>query len=86
MDLRESFATNLRRLRTAKGLSQDNLAHEAELSRAYLNKLEHARFYASLSVIGKLADVLEVDPGELLRVPRNRARRRARRRARVVRR
>jgi DNA-binding XRE family transcriptional regulator len=75
MDLRESFATNLRRLRTAKGLSQDNLAHEAELSRAYLNRLEHGRFYASLNIVGKLADVLEVEPVELLRLPRKRQRR-----------
>jgi ribosome-binding protein aMBF1 (putative translation factor) len=29
MDLREIFATNLRRLRNAKGLSQDDLAYGA---------------------------------------------------------
>jgi transcriptional regulator with XRE-family HTH domain len=35
MDLREVFATNLRRLRHEKGLSQDDLAYEAEVSRSY---------------------------------------------------
>jgi ribosome-binding protein aMBF1 (putative translation factor) len=35
--LREIFATNLRRLRNAKGLSQDDLAYEAEISRSYLS-------------------------------------------------
>jgi transcriptional regulator with XRE-family HTH domain len=78
MDLRESFATNLRRLRAAKGLSQDNLAHEAELSRSYLNKLEHGRFYASLKTLGRVADVLQVEPVELLRLPRKRRQRRTR--------
>jgi transcriptional regulator with XRE-family HTH domain len=34
MDLREVFATNLRRLRHEKGLSQDDIAHEAEVSRS----------------------------------------------------
>jgi DNA-binding XRE family transcriptional regulator len=33
MDLRDVFATKLRRLRHEKGLSQDNLAYEAEVSR-----------------------------------------------------
>jgi transcriptional regulator with XRE-family HTH domain len=36
MDLRDVFATNLRRLRHAKGLSQDDLAYEAEVSRLTL--------------------------------------------------
>jgi len=36
MDLREVFATNLRRLRHEKGLSQDDLAYEAKVSRSYL--------------------------------------------------
>jgi transcriptional regulator with XRE-family HTH domain len=48
MDLREVFATNLRRLRHAKGLSQDDLAYEAEVSRRYLSQLEKGAFYASL--------------------------------------
>src|SRR5271163_1112695 len=60
MDLREVFAGNLRRLRNAKGLSQDDLAYEAEVSRSYLSQLEKAAFYASLKVVGKLADALEV--------------------------
>jgi len=69
MDLREVFATNLRRLRHAKGLSQDDLAYEARVSRSYLSQLEKGTFYASLKIVGKLAMVLEVDPAELLRLP-----------------
>jgi transcriptional regulator with XRE-family HTH domain len=69
MDLREVFATNLRRLRNAKGLSQDALAYEAEVSRSYLSQLEKGAFYASLKVVAKLAAVLEVEPAELLKMP-----------------
>jgi len=69
MDLREVFGTNLRRLRHAKGLSQDDLAYEAEVSRSYLSQLEKGAFYASLKILGKLADVLEVEPGELIKRP-----------------
>jgi transcriptional regulator with XRE-family HTH domain len=76
MDLREVFATNLRRLRHAKGLSQDDLAYEAEISRSYLSQLEKGAYFASLKIVGKLAVVLEVDPGELLRVPAKKASRR----------
>jgi transcriptional regulator with XRE-family HTH domain len=43
MDLRQAFANNLRRLRHAKGISQEDLAHEAGINRTYLNKLERER-------------------------------------------
>jgi transcriptional regulator with XRE-family HTH domain len=69
MDLREVFATNLRRLRHEKGLSQDDLAYEAEVSRSYLTQLEKGAFYASLKIVGRLADALDVEPAELLRIP-----------------
>jgi len=69
MDLREVFAANLRRLRHAKGLSQDDLAYEAEVSRSYLSQLEKGAFYASLNIVGKLAAVLDVEPAELLKLP-----------------
>jgi transcriptional regulator with XRE-family HTH domain len=75
MDLRDVFASNLRRLRHAKGLAQDDLAYEAEVSRSYLSQLEKGAFYASLKIVGKLADALNVEPAELLRLPPKRARR-----------
>ncbi|MGY3449491.1 helix-turn-helix domain-containing protein [Bradyrhizobium sp. USDA 4353] len=70
MDLREVFATNLRRLRNAKGLSQDELAYEAGISRGYLSQLEKGVFYASLKIIEKLASTLDVEPAELLKFPK----------------
>jgi transcriptional regulator with XRE-family HTH domain len=72
MDLREVFAANLRRLRHARGLSQDDLAYEAAVSRSYLRQLEKGSFYASLKIVGRLADALGVEPAELLRLPGSR--------------
>jgi transcriptional regulator with XRE-family HTH domain len=69
MDLREVFATNLRRLRHEKGLSRDDLAYKAEVSRSYLSQLEKGTFYASLKIIGRLAEALGVEPAEFLKLP-----------------
>jgi transcriptional regulator with XRE-family HTH domain len=77
MDLREVFATNLRRLRHANGLSQDDLAYDAEVSRSYLSQLEIGTFFASLRMVARLADALDVEPAELLRLPQKTGRRRA---------
>ncbi len=75
MDFRQVFATNLRRLRHEKGLSQEVLALEAGVNRTYVSKLEKGASYVGLEIIEKLAEVLEVEPAELLRL-RARSRRR----------
>ncbi|WP_456740380.1 helix-turn-helix domain-containing protein [Bradyrhizobium sp. USDA 4469] len=67
MDLRETFATNLRRLRNDKGMSQDELALEAKISRSYLSQLEKGVFHVSIKVIGRLAEKLAVEPEEFLK-------------------
>jgi len=67
MDLRDVFASNLRRLRHGKGWSQEELAHRAKINRTYLSKLETGATYVGLEIIGKLAGVLGVEAAELLR-------------------
>ncbi|HLK83380.1 MAG TPA: helix-turn-helix transcriptional regulator [Xanthobacteraceae bacterium] len=76
MDFRQVFAANLRRLRHAKALSQENLAYEAEVNRTYVSKIEKGATWVGLEIIVKLAAVLEVEPAELLRLPPRRSRRR----------
>ncbi|HET7086021.1 MAG TPA: helix-turn-helix transcriptional regulator [Rhizomicrobium sp.] len=76
MDLRDVFATNLRRLRHAKDLSQEELADLAEINRTYLSKLETGASYAGLEIIGRLADVLGIEAAELLNRPSKRRRQR----------
>jgi transcriptional regulator with XRE-family HTH domain len=69
MDLRQLFATNLRRLRHERKVSQEQLANDAEVDRAYLSRVERAVTYVGLEIIGKLAAILEVDPAEFFRRP-----------------
>ena len=70
MNLREVLARNLRHLRRAKGLSQEVLAAEAEISREYLSKLEKAANSASIDVIEGLAAALKLEPAQLLDKPK----------------
>jgi transcriptional regulator with XRE-family HTH domain len=76
MDLRQLFATNLRRIRHQRKLSQEQLAHDAGIDRAYMSRVERAVTYVGLEIIGKLANILEVDPAEFFRKPSRAASRR----------
>ena len=69
MDLRQLFATNLRRIRHQRKLSQEQLSHDAGIDRAYMSRVERAVTYVGLEIIGKLATILEVDPAEFFRKP-----------------
>ncbi|MGO9236914.1 MAG: helix-turn-helix domain-containing protein [Methylocella sp.] len=64
MTLRGRVARNLRMLRRAKGLSQEELADRAEINRNYVGMLEREEHAATVDMLEKLADVLEVDPIE----------------------
>jgi transcriptional regulator with XRE-family HTH domain len=56
-------------LRHARKLSQEQLAHDAEVDRAYMSRVERAATYVGLGIIGKLATILEVEWAELFRRP-----------------
>lgn len=66
MRLREAVAKNLRRLRQAKGLSQEELADLAGINRNYVGMLEREEHAATVDMLEKLAEVLEVDPVKFL--------------------
>lgn len=67
MDIRQLFATNLRRIRQEKGLSQEDLAHEAGVDRAHVSKLERELAYVGLEIIEKFGKVLGVPPDAFLK-------------------
>jgi len=67
MEIREVFARNLRALRQAKGISQEELAHQAGIDRTYVSALERCVYNASIDVVDRLANVLGVEAAELLR-------------------
>jgi transcriptional regulator with XRE-family HTH domain len=66
MGIRTTFAENLRRLRTEKGVSQEELAHRANIDRTYISYIENQRYGASIDVLARLAKGLGVYPSELL--------------------
>jgi transcriptional regulator with XRE-family HTH domain len=67
MDIREVLARNLRIYRQERGLSQEELAHRAEIDRTYISALERCVYAASIDVVDKLATALNVEPADLLR-------------------
>ena len=69
MEIREAFAQNLRALRRARGLSQEELAHQAGIDRTYISALERNVYNPSIDVVDRLAEVLGVDVAELLKRP-----------------
>lgn len=75
LDYRQIFATNLRKARHAKGLSQEALAADADVDRRYLSDIELGKTSVGIDIIVRLAEVLEVRPAELLQEPPRRSRR-----------
>ena len=69
MNGRALVAWNLRRLRTERGVSQERLAADADVDRAYVSELEREQGNASVDMLDKLASVLGVPIGEFLAVP-----------------
>jgi transcriptional regulator with XRE-family HTH domain len=69
MALREIVARNLRGLRRSKGLSQEELADQARINRNYVGMLEREENSATVDMLEKLADVLNVDPIEFFKRP-----------------
>lgn len=66
MELRATFARNLRQLRLDRGLSQEALADAAGVDRTYVSALERQIYSASLDTIERMAVALSVAPWELL--------------------
>jgi transcriptional regulator with XRE-family HTH domain len=66
MDLKEVMAVNLRRLRHDKQMTQEDLAERSGLSARYVGAIERADVAASVTVLGQIAEALDVEPGELL--------------------
>ena len=63
-------ARNIRRLRVARGLSQEMLAVDAGIDRTYVSRLERGLENPTVAVLEKLARALSSNIEELFRVPR----------------
>lgn len=60
------FGEKVREIRTQKGLSQEHLAHLADVHRTYIGMIERAEKNITLVNIEKIAKALNVDIKELL--------------------
>ena len=68
MGLRQTVAKNLKRLRQEKDLSQEELADRAEINRNYVGMIERAENSASVDMLEKLAEALDVKPIEFFEI------------------
>jgi transcriptional regulator with XRE-family HTH domain len=63
----ERFATNLRRARLARGMTQEELADASKLHRTHISLMEKAKRDPKLTTIVKLAHGLGTTPAKLMR-------------------
>jgi transcriptional regulator with XRE-family HTH domain len=66
MELNDSFANTLRKLRTEKELSQEELAFKANLHRTYISQLERGLKSPTLNTLYILAGVLDISLAEFI--------------------
>lgn len=73
MDLKEVMAVNLRRIRHDKKMTQEELAHLAGLSARYIGAIERADKAASVTVLGRIAQALNVEAAVLIEPPQKKS-------------
>ena len=66
-DLKDAVAINLRKLRNARGWTQEELADLVALSVRYVGQVERGQASMSVTVLGRFADALKVEPAELVK-------------------
>jgi transcriptional regulator with XRE-family HTH domain len=59
-------AANVRMARKAAGLSQEELAFEAQLDRTYISQVERKQRNVTISVLARIAKALGTTPDKLL--------------------
>jgi transcriptional regulator with XRE-family HTH domain len=66
MDMRKLVGINLRRARTARGLTQEELAEQSGFSQQYISELENGRRNPTIVSIYELAQALGVTHEQLV--------------------
>ena len=65
MDIVRVFGSNLKKYRTALGLSQEAFAEKCGLHRTYISAIECYRRSIALENVQRIADALEIKPYKL---------------------
>ncbi len=66
MEIRKQVGLNVWEIRIEKGWSQEELAFRADLHRTYISGVERGIRNPTVTVLGKIADALDVSPSVLL--------------------
>lgn len=65
-DLQRVVGRNLRRIRTGRGVTQEELGESIDRHRTYVGGIERGERNLALQTVESLADALGVDPSALL--------------------
>ncbi len=65
-DINKQVGDRIRKRRLALGLSQEQLAHDADLHRAYIGQIERGEKNIGIQNLEVIAKALKVKPGDLL--------------------
>ena len=68
MEASRAFGLAIRKLRIAKGLTQEGLSFESELTRAYISSIELDQKLPSITTIDKLAKAFDLSLSELMKL------------------
>jgi len=58
---------NLKRIRTAKGITQGDIVRKLGLGRGFISNIENGKANPTLSTISKIAQAIGVSVGELMK-------------------
>lgn len=61
------LGSNLKRIRTQKGISQGDIGRELKVSRGFISTIENGKTNPTLSTISKLAKALGVSSDKLIK-------------------
>ena len=67
MNESEKLGKNLKRIRTAKGISQGEISRKLEVDKSFVSNIENGKTNPTLDTIAKIAKAIGVSVGELMK-------------------
>ncbi len=67
MNESEKLGKNLKRIRTAKGISQGEISRILEVDKSFVSNIENGKTNPTLATIAKIAKAIGVSIGELMK-------------------
>lgn len=67
MNESEKLGKNLKRIRTAKGISQGEISRKLAVDKSFVSNIENGKTNPTLTTIAKIAKAIGVSVGELMK-------------------